>query len=180
MSLMWCTLTRVSFDVGVASKRESHTNNTRASTACVAVVKALRVEVAVVVVAPICAHVILLWWDRDFRDAQISLRILTSQLYRQDMSSCAFFLHYIEYTYIRVSSNEHVLTNVYTCMCLCIYMYYMNICVCVYMYIHLGRSNTTTQGTQTPPQQRVSTQGRRTPPTGGVLRCVPRGFSRVR
>ena len=53
----------MSFDVAndtrVASKRESHTNNKHASTACVAVVKAVRVEVPVVVVVPICAHGIL-------------------------------------------------------------------------------------------------------------------------
>jgi len=145
----------------------------------------------VVVVVPIRAHGILLWCDRDFRDAHSGLRILTSLLYRQDMSSCAFCLHCIEYTYIRVSSNEHVLTNVYTCMylcwqmcirvciCVCICIIWTSVCVYICIY-RIGRSNATTQGTQTPPQKRVATQGRRTPPMGGVLKCVPRGVSRVR
>ena len=43
----------------------------------------------------------------------------------------------------------------------------------------LVRNNATTQGTQTPPKKRVATQGHRNPPSGGVLKCVPRGFSRV-
>jgi len=44
----------------------------------------------------------------------------------------------------------------------------------------LGRCNATTQGTQTPPKKRVATQGHKNPPSGGVLKCVPRGVSWVR